>query len=86
MTPSFDKQAYGFGLRCLRLKEGLTQGDVARMLGLCPSTIGRWERGERVPHVRFIEPLAILLNVTLYDVLPHTPATPTQESDWNTGP
>lgn len=83
----FDAEQYGYMLRALRLKEGLSRADVGRRLGLCASAIGRWERGERVPHVRYIEALAKLFHVSIYDVLPHTtPATPTQESDWNTGP
>ena len=43
--------ARGFGpeLRALRKAAGLTQADVAQLVGRHPNTVARWERGERTP-------------------------------------
>ena len=43
--------ARGFGreLRRLRKAAGLTQADVAKLVGRHPNTVARWERGERTP-------------------------------------
>lgn len=34
---------------------GITQGDFAEQLGVDPSTLARWERGEREPTGKFLK-------------------------------
>ena len=36
-------------IKALRLRLGLTQGDVARQLGLALSTVAKWEQGVSSP-------------------------------------
>jgi transcriptional regulator with XRE-family HTH domain len=35
--------------RSLRQSSGLSEQDMATAIGVTPSAIGRWERGERIP-------------------------------------
>jgi transcriptional regulator with XRE-family HTH domain len=44
-----------------RIFAGLSLGDVARRLGVCRSTISRWERNQQVP-----PPEAILKMLAMY--------------------
>ena len=37
-----------------RMASGITQKEFARQIGVDPSTLARWERGEREPACRFI--------------------------------
>lgn len=52
--------------RSVRLAAGLSLGEVARTLGVSPSTILRWETGERSPRgelaLRYTDLLDRLLN------------------------
>jgi len=49
-------------LRKYRRAKGLTQEEVAKILGLKASTISRWERGFRVPKLITAIKLSILYN------------------------
>jgi len=40
---------FGSELRRLRTEAGLTQAQVAELVGRDPNTIARWERGELLP-------------------------------------
>lgn len=51
-------------LRLARREEGLTQEELAGLLGVCSMTIYRWERGESVPHRYFRERLCRLFQVS----------------------
>ena len=33
----------------IRIDAGLSQGEVARLLGVDPATVSRWENGTRIP-------------------------------------
>ena len=41
-----------------RKARGLTQKEFARQLGVDPSTLARWERGERTPEAQFLARIA----------------------------
>jgi transcriptional regulator with XRE-family HTH domain len=41
-------QAFGMALRLARVKAGLHQGAVAKEMGVHPTAVSQWERGERV--------------------------------------
>jgi transcriptional regulator with XRE-family HTH domain len=47
--------------RDIRESAGITASEVARILGVPPSTVCRWERGERVPREQYAERWAELL-------------------------
>jgi transcriptional regulator with XRE-family HTH domain len=51
----------GEQLVACRKSRGLTQKDFARELGVDPSTLARWERGERKPAGRFERIVAVAL-------------------------
>jgi len=52
-------------LKSLRIREGLTQGDLAEKLGLSRSTISMYERGEREPELEVMENIADFFNVDM---------------------
>ena len=65
-------QPYHTALRHLRRKAGLTQDDVARILGKGGrSYVAMLESGDRVPHVRDVELLSMLFGINSTDVFPH---------------
>lgn len=55
--------------QALRVENHLSLGDIARELGTSPTTVWRWERGERVPRgdlaVGYAWILAGLANLTV---------------------
>jgi len=52
-------------LRSLRVREGLTQEELAKKLGIARSTIGMYENGERVPPLKILERFADFFNVDM---------------------
>jgi transcriptional regulator with XRE-family HTH domain len=48
-------------LMLLRTKAGLTQSDLAELLGVHPMTVSRWERGEVEPALNLKQVKALLL-------------------------
>ncbi|MBR3849556.1 MAG: helix-turn-helix domain-containing protein [Oscillospiraceae bacterium] len=58
-------------LRRLRKQDGLTQGDVARRLGIAKSTISMYECGRREPDFETLEAIADLFNVDMNQLTGH---------------
>ncbi|MCQ2386370.1 MAG: helix-turn-helix transcriptional regulator [Clostridia bacterium] len=63
-------EAYGMAkfcemLRTLRKKENLTQEELAKALGLSPSAIGMYERGQREPNLETLEAFADCFGVSI---------------------
>lgn len=56
-------------LAMLRVRAGLTQGDVAKALGVTQSAISVWERGDGKPKLSKISKLAKLYGTTEQAVL-----------------
>lgn len=52
-------------LRLLRKKEGMTQEELAKALGLSPSAIGMYERGQREPNLETLEAFADCFGVSV---------------------
>ena len=52
-------------LRTLRKKENLTQEELAKALGLSPSAIGMYERGQREPNLETLEAFADCFGVSI---------------------
>ena len=56
-------------MRKIRLKQGLSQGDVARRLNLHRSYISGIERGVRNPSLKVIQKIARALEVKINDLI-----------------
>ena len=54
----------GEKLRTLRKRDGLTQTQLAEMLDVDYSHVGKMERGERVPSLEILIKITQVLNVT----------------------
>ena len=59
--PSKPSRTLGERLKAWRLERGLTQRDVAAMLGVRPATYGRWERDQRRPAKKLLPGFLTLL-------------------------
>lgn len=53
------------GLRVLRDAEGLSQADLAEMVGVSPRQVGRWETGESEPLASLIPKICRALGCSL---------------------
>lgn len=51
-------------IKLLREKQGLTQADLAKKLGITRSSVNAWEMGISVPSTQYIVDLAILFEVS----------------------
>lgn len=60
---------FGKAVRKIRLKQGLSQGDVARRLNLHRSYISGIERGVRNPSLKVIQKVAKALGVKIGDLI-----------------
>lgn len=57
------------GLRAIRLSRKLTQGDLAKQLGVSRTTITMWENGLSKPRLDTLIHLAKILGCTLDEFL-----------------
>mgnify|MGYP001574007720 CR=1 FL=1 len=55
---------FGKQIREIRLKKNLSQGDVARILGVHRTYISGLERGKRNPSLRTVQKIAKALNIS----------------------
>ena len=55
---------FGERMRQARLSRGLSQGQIARAIGVAQTTVGRWERNAIRPSGRRLEALAKVLRTT----------------------
>lgn len=55
--------------RPIRKKLGITQKDLADMLGVTPNAISQWENGVRNPSLENVKRLAEILHCTTDDIL-----------------
>jgi len=68
------RERLAFALRAVMKERGLTQAELAQMLGRSEQTVRRWAGGLTVPSVLEIEPLAEALRVDpIYFVTPPEP-------------
>ena len=73
-------EAFGNRLRALRKKTGLTQEQLAEIVGVSPITISWWENDKYLPKTQSIKALAKALNVPEQDLL--NDSNSTQSSGW----
>lgn len=57
-------------LKLARIKAGLTQKDLARKLGVSPSTIGMYEQGRRLPDYNTLSEMCSILRLSIFDFFP----------------
>lgn len=56
-------------IRDIRRAQGMTQKDLADMLGITPNAISQWENGMRNPSLENVKRLADILHCTTDDIL-----------------
>ena len=68
----------------LRKEKGLTQEQLAKMLGLAPHTVNRWERGHHMPNAMDLRRMAGIFECPLEalydDSNPPQPSTSSAEA------
>ncbi len=64
--------SFGKRLKKLRLKKGLTQAELAKMLNIGESTISFYEAGKREPDYEMLNRFADLFNVSVDYILGRT--------------
>lgn len=60
-----EKRRLGEKIRQRRLKKGLSQGGLAKKIGLPAAVISHWETGLRVPRLSNLEKIAAGLNCSV---------------------
>jgi transcriptional regulator with XRE-family HTH domain len=64
-----DKDSVGAKIRALRESHGLSQLELANLVGVRSEAISLAERGKTVPHARTLEGIARVLGVKLEEIL-----------------
>lgn len=60
-------------MRCLRQKRGMTQQELAVLLGVSVSAIQKWERGQAEPNARTLQRMADIFGVSMDELCGRTP-------------
>ncbi len=68
-------------IRKYRLEKNLTQEEVARRLGVTTPAVNKWEKGNSMPDITLLSPIARLLNITLDTLLSHTDSLSDEEAN-----
>lgn len=55
-------------LKALRVNADMNQREAAKIIGITPETLGKWENGKTFPDVRFIQKIEQLYNVKYEDI------------------
>ena len=53
----------------LRIKNKLSQDELAEKIGVCSKAVSKWERGKSLPDAAIMLDLCALLNITVNDLL-----------------
>lgn len=53
----------------LREKKGLTQLELANVIGVSDKAISKWETSKGLPDITLIEPLAKALNISIIELI-----------------
>ena len=59
----------GTTIRQLREKRGLTQAELADMIGVSSKTISKWETAKGLPDISLLQPLAQALGISLIELM-----------------
>ena len=63
----------GKKIAALRKEKGFTQDELSERLGLSPQAISKWENEISYPDILLLPQIAELFNVTIDELLSHTP-------------
>jgi transcriptional regulator with XRE-family HTH domain len=63
---------FGLRLKSLRIDKGLTQGELAELVGLSVDFIGLIERGERSPSFESLDKLSKVFNIPVSSLFEDT--------------
>lgn len=66
---TLDKERFGAFLANLRREKGWTQQDLANQLFVSNKAVSKWERGQSLPDVALLMPLANALDVSVAELL-----------------
>lgn len=66
---SIDREKFGAFLARLRKEKGFTQQDLADRLYVSNKAVSKWERGQSLPDISLLAPLAQLLDVSVTELL-----------------
>lgn len=66
---AIDKEKFGVFIAQLRKEKGLTQQELADRLFLSNKAVSKWERGQSLPDITMLTPLAEILEVTVAELL-----------------
>ena len=79
MAPTEVKEMLGARIAALRRQAGMNQGELAKKLGISPSTVGMYEQGRREPSAEMLVRLAEAFSVSTDFLLTGSPAPPERE-------
>ena len=69
MTFELDKEKFGDFVAKLRKERGMTQRELAEKLFVSDKAVSKWERGQSLPDITLLNPLAEVLDVTSAELL-----------------
>ena len=69
MTFELDKEKFGEFIAKLRKEKGITQKELAEKLFVSDKAVSKWERGQSLPDITLLNPLAEALGVTAAELL-----------------
>ena len=61
--------SFGIKLKEIRLRQKITQPEIAKALGVNKSAVSKWENNLLEPNIELIKSLATFLNVTIDELL-----------------
>ncbi len=64
-----DTYITGSTIKSLREKKGITQAQLADILGVSSKTVSKWETAKGLPDITLIEPLAKALSVSIMELI-----------------
>ena len=64
-----DSYVTGVTIKILREKKGLTQTELADILGVSSKAVSKWETAKGLPDISLIEPLANALSVSVMELM-----------------
>ena len=76
-----DHYVTGATIKALREKLGMTQAELAWMIGVTDKAVSRWERGLGFPDINTMEPLADALGISLLELMRSQVQKPDNEKD-----
>ena len=66
---TMDYEKTGMFIQGLRIDKGMTQAQLAELLGISDRAVSKWETGKSFPDVSILKPLAKILDVSVLELL-----------------